>query len=81
MVVYLCVLCTASANHPSLQPEGRIAKGAAQRDWPNAYHLLSTLTFLVADFIYPESCCRTFGAVGGKVLISLAPKSTVSLNS
>ena len=35
----------------------------------------------MADFIYPESCCRTFGAVGGKVLISLVPKLTVSLSS
>ena len=28
--------CILSANHPYLQPEGCIAKGAAQRDRPNA---------------------------------------------
>ena len=32
----ICSSCILSASHPYLQPEGWIAKGAAQRDRPNA---------------------------------------------
>ena len=40
-----------SANHPYLQPEGWIAKGAAQRDRPNAFErrLWRLLRMIVAE--------------------------------